>query len=305
VKPIVIFALLATSIFSHYAPPPPAANLDPVPDFNQICAEAGTRSNACFVSTLDALDYARRAEGLGPLYLPRNWRSLTGAEQVFVITNLERIARSEQPIPGLTRSLNQVAYEAAVHHTDPVLMGSFPHGPAVSIWAESPGPLASDYDWMYFDGFNGPLRTPNLACQTPKASGCWGHRNNILAEWSTHLMADLPEPWYLVAGAAEVPVPATPHLSPISETMESDAMIVTAVWQPPHYVYTWRQAVKEGAGSRTRGWNPAATDRMAIVPLEALARIRTHAVIGLSAAVAGLMVWFGRRPRRRRRPFAS
>ncbi len=112
-------------LLQHYAPPPPSANLAPVPNFTQICADAGIQSAACLVTTLDPIDYAHKQEGLGIIYLPKNWRTLTPAEQLFVITNLERTARGERPIPGLTASLGRVAQAGAIHHTgsclDPVI----------------------------------------------------------------------------------------------------------------------------------------------------------------------------------------
>ncbi|NMP24897.1 hypothetical protein [Sulfobacillus harzensis] len=293
------FAFLASLLLTQYAPPPPTSNLSPRPNFNRTCAEWGLQSHACLVDTVRALDNARRKEGIGPIYLPRNWTNLTPADQIFVITNLERIARSEHPLPGLTASLNRVAKRGAARGTDPILRS--PAGPALSIWAEGVGPLASDYGWMYDDGWNGPLRrTPNLACTSATATGCWGHRDNILAEWSRRLLAGRPGTWYLIAGAAQVPT-ITRTVLPIdrSITEDSDAMIVTAVEQPPHYVYTWAQAVAEGAGSAAKGWNPAAVPR----PLEEAGTwIRTHArdvlvgviVVGLLALTATRQ---GRRPR--------
>ena len=38
-------------------------------------------------------------------------------------------------------------------------------------------PLAAMYGWMYYDGPGGY----NLDCTATKTSGCWGHRDAILA----------------------------------------------------------------------------------------------------------------------------
>ena len=38
-------------------------------------------------------------------------------------------------------------------------------------------PLAAMYGWMYYDGPGGY----NLDCTSPSDSGCWGHRDAILA----------------------------------------------------------------------------------------------------------------------------
>lgn len=39
-------------------------------------------------------------------------------------------------------------------------------------------PLAAMYGWMYYDGPGGF----NLDCTSSDSSGCWGHRDNILAD---------------------------------------------------------------------------------------------------------------------------
>lgn len=285
-----------------YAPSPPAANLAPQPNFNQTCADTGNGSHGCFVATLSALDFARRREGLGPLYLPRNWLQLTPQEQLLVITNLERTARGEPPIAGLTAGLNDVAATGAVHQTDPTMVGAV--APTVSIWARAEGPLASDYGWMYEDGWSGPLqRTPNLACTSATAPGCWGHRANILAEWHRRLLSDHPGPWYLAAGAAQTVVPiSSANLTLVPQTALSDAMIVTAYSQPPTYRYTWQQAVAEGAGNPKTGWNPVASGGLAFL-WEFWAWVRGHAAdtIAAGAVVIAAMYLNIRRRRRLRR----
>jgi hypothetical protein len=293
----VILALLASQILEHYAPPPPSANLAPFPNFTQTCLDAGIQSKACLVTTLDAIDYAHKQEGLGIIYLPRNWQSLTPAEQLFVITNLERTARGERPIPGLTASLDQIAETGAAQHTDPVL-SPFAIAPVASIWAESEGPLASDYEWMYNDGFNGVSDTPNLACQSPTAPGCWGHRNNILAEWSRRLLANMPGAWYLAAGAAQTPANTVATLFPTTESQASDAMIVTAENQPPQYIYTWTQAVAEGAGNPKTGWNPS-ENWIETLLLEVGAWIRIHALDLFALFTALYFLLFRQRKRRK------
>ncbi len=251
------------------------------------------------MATMDAIDYAHKQEGLGIIYLPRNWRSLTPAEQLFVITNLERTARGERPIPGLTPSLDQVAQTGAAQRTDPVLP-PFAMAPMASIWAESEGPLASDYEWMYNDGFNGVLDTPNLACPSPTAPGCWGHRNNILAEWSRRLLANVPGTWYLVAGAAQISTDTVASLFPATESQTSDAMIVTAENRPPQYIYTWAQAVAEGAGNPTTGWNPSG-NWIETLPLEVGAWIRIHVLVLFALVIALYLLLFRRRTRRKLR----
>lgn len=278
----MLTALLASLTLYSYAPPAPRANLAPNPNYNQICADVGVSAPACAEAALEALDTAHAHENLGPLMLPHNWSSLTAAEQIFVITNLERVARGETPITGLTAPLNAVAEAGAVQRTDPRLPGL--SAPFVSIWAEDPGPLASDYGWMYQDGYGGPGNTPNLACTSTAATGCWGHRDNILAEWSRRLLAGHPGSWYLAAGAAQTIVPGGLG----SGTTLSDAMIVTAATTPPTYAYTWAQAVAEGAGE-PGGLKtiPGTIDGLSTIAT-VTAWLRTHAfplAIVISAAI--------------------
>jgi len=123
---------------------------------------------------LAGINACRAAEGIGPLVLPRNWGSLTPAQQGFVVMNLERVNRGLPPIVGLSGPLNALASAGASAGTDP----SFPSGGASGggIWAGSYSVLGADYLWMYVDGPGGN----NLDCTSSNSSGCWGHRDIIL-----------------------------------------------------------------------------------------------------------------------------
>lgn len=232
------------------APPSPTHNLAPQPNFYQTCYSHGNASTACQVSAATALDYARKTEGLGPLILPKNWQSLTPGDQLFVLTNLERVARGETAIQGRVASLNQAALVGAQGQKDPYVQASQSLPAWGSNWADDTNPLGSFYAWMYDDGWGGPglQNTSNLACTSATSSGCWGHRRNILMHWM-HL------PWttgtvYLGEGTAQVPATA-PYAMYLSDTM------VTAVTTtPPSYTFTWAQALQAGANNPATGWNP-------------------------------------------------
>ena len=131
----------------------------------------------CVQSVLQAIDTAHASEGIAPVTLPTNWFSLTTAEQLFTITDLERVALGETPYVGLVSALNADAQAGANANSDPAwpaVSGVVWYG---SIWAGGfPGALASTFMWMYDDGYGGP----NIDCTTPSSSGCWGHRDNIL-----------------------------------------------------------------------------------------------------------------------------
>ena len=48
-------------------------------------------------------------------------------------------------------------------------------------WASGFTTLGADFGWMYADGWGGDLAaTPNLACTSPRAAGCWAHRDELL-----------------------------------------------------------------------------------------------------------------------------
>ncbi|CAB1127725.1 exported protein of unknown function [Candidatus Hydrogenisulfobacillus filiaventi] len=230
--------------------PDPAANLAPDPDFWPVCEQDGWNSTGCTAATTAAIDHARAAEGLGPLVLPRNWAALDPVQQLFVLANLERVARGLTPVPGLSATLDQAAQAGAAAGTDPQGPGQLSQGQTVeawaSNWAQAPTPLIADYYWMYDDGYGGPGNTFNIDCTSPGADGCWGHRNNILTRWS-QVMAGYG-PYRLAMGAGAATLPAGPSFTQLF-----------AVATPPHpaYVYTWAQALAAGAAS-PQGWDPVA-----------------------------------------------
>lgn len=115
-------------------------------------------------------------EQLAPLTLPTNWSTLTGAEQMFVWTNLERTSRGEVAITNLVNTYDAAVQTGLTNDADPSLSGL--PGNAGSIWAGAfTTELGAMYGWLYDDGFGGE----NGDCTTPTSPGCWGHRDNILA----------------------------------------------------------------------------------------------------------------------------
>ena len=73
----------------------------------------------------------RQTEGLGPMSLPSNYPSLTPAEQLFVLTDLERVDRGLAPIEGLSTTLNAYAQAGANGHRWRQLLGPPGHHPRV------------------------------------------------------------------------------------------------------------------------------------------------------------------------------
>ncbi|MDA8207531.1 MAG: hypothetical protein M0Z92_00890 [Actinomycetota bacterium] len=176
-------SVLALSGMGHAALPPASltsveltlpANVWPNPDFAPACSTGSTPQ--CLAQELQATDNARFMEGVGPIALPSNYDSLTPAEQVFVVINLERIGRGLAPIPGTTADFNSAAYAGAAASTDPMPTNA---DGFTSNWAGSNGyldALMASYFWMYVDGPGGY----NLDCTPGYTSGCWGHREDEL-----------------------------------------------------------------------------------------------------------------------------
>ncbi len=187
----------------------PSANLAPSPDFTSsgTCTSVGdawqcanpcvsaqltfpvfTNSSSCAGYVLQALDAARRAEKVAPMVLPSNWSRLTAPEQLFVLADLERVARGLPPYLGLNRALDREAQRAARLDEDPTLAAGFAAGTDASgvyglggAWSTGFSTLVADYFWMYSDGWGGSrATTSNLACTSAGAPGCWAHRDELL-----------------------------------------------------------------------------------------------------------------------------
>ena len=137
-------------------------------------------SPGCIDSVLHNINYTRALESLGPLVLPSNYASDSVAVQQLIITDEERGDRGISEYSGLDATLNAAAQAGALASTDPALPSGF-QGPGGSIFAQDYTPLGVDYAWMYDDGYGGT----NLDCAAPGDSGCWGHRDNILGDWTT------------------------------------------------------------------------------------------------------------------------
>jgi hypothetical protein len=101
---------------------------------------------------------------------------------------------------------------------------------AASNWAGDVNALGADYDWMYNDGHSTHGYTSNQDCGSASASGCWGHRENILATYG-----GLP---LLVAGVAE---------EQQKDYQSTAELMVGATGHNPDYTYTWREALHSNA----------------------------------------------------------
>jgi hypothetical protein len=212
-------------------------NVRPKPDFFEFCGTHSPNNPHCIALELAAIRHARKIQHFAtrPLVLPHNYRTLSFARQTFVLTDLERVDRGLRPFSVLTAALNARAFAGARSGGDPTVGDSQMRQLGLqswqSLWAEDLGPLATDYDWMYDDGFTsyGPRVTD---CHYHHDTGCWDHRDAILARYRGRT---------LLAGAATT----ERYAGSIAEVLsESNSRPLGRI------AFTWRAAVRAGADHR-------------------------------------------------------
>lgn len=225
------------------------------PTYYDACYIEGSQSKACGTAILNQMNTVNKSEGAEKVVLPPDYYQLTPAEQVFVITNLNRLAFGLPAIPAMNADANAYALgntsSGALGNTDPSVPGALSTGQSVVAWdgnwAEDINVLSSDFNWMYNDG----LGSFNIDCTTTKTSGCWGHRDNILENWDTLLTNAGWTSINLAAGAAEVAINGM-------ESITYDA-IATTTPAPPSF--TWDTILASYAAAGLEPVVPFTTSR--------------------------------------------
>jgi hypothetical protein len=219
------------------APANPAANM---PIRTPASCSAPT-SPTCENAVVAALDAARTTLGLGPYTLPADFDSLPAANQLFVLSNLDRVAYGLPVISGLSPALSNAAAAGVSSDADPNPSAIVPPDAGWSSnWAGgfANAPLAY-YEWMYDDG----LGSPNLDCRSATDSGCWGHRQDVLAFAAAAAL--------VMGAAAGVDTHGQPGY----------ALTIVATWQASTswttLNYTWSQALADIGGAFSPGANSA------------------------------------------------
>ena len=196
----------------------------------------------CVKDELAATNRAQSAEGLGPATLPRTFARLSAPEQLLVLVDIERVSRGEVPVVGVSARLNQFAQLGAANRQDPELPSPTDYpgatGGFTANWAGALSALDANYVWMYGDGWAG-AQTDNYDCTSPSASGCWGHRDNILTNGSR--LPCLVSTCALVMGGGFVNAGGGDGFSSYAE------LIVQVSGAPTGLYYTWARAVAQGA----------------------------------------------------------
>jgi hypothetical protein len=159
----------------------PYVNISPAAGYSGPCGSVAQPNPSC-PPGLVTLDGDRAVEGVGPMILPDNYSSLTPQEQLFVLTDLERVDRGIPPIEGLAAGLDGLAQAGANGHTNPTFP---PYGTNFASSYSSEGSLiVSDILWMYDDGYGGA----NEACTALGAPGCWLHRQIMLDQYPSPVL---------------------------------------------------------------------------------------------------------------------
>jgi len=136
----------------------------------QACGASST-GQACQSAGLADLNAARATEGVGPMQLPADFGTLTVAQQLLVLSNLERVDRGLVPVIGLSGPLDQDALTGAQSDADPQPT-QFNGNTWAANWEGGYGsPLEADFVWMHDDGYG----SPNGDCNAPSDLECRGH----------------------------------------------------------------------------------------------------------------------------------
>jgi hypothetical protein len=209
-------------------------NIAPNPDFVATCQPTDDTVN-CITQEFEAIDNAQTQEGLQPTPIDITaFTQLSPAEQMFVLTDLERVIRGLPPVMALTTQLDSVAEEGAVKMTDPTLLGWQLTGGKGAIawdsnWAGGLNTVGSDYFWLYSDG-----EGYNIDCTPTNQSGCWQHEENILAPISGNCGDPQALPQMVMgAGAA-----TTSEYGP----SEAEIIVQECGGLPSDTVFTWSEA---------------------------------------------------------------
>jgi uncharacterized membrane protein YgcG len=229
----IVAALLFSGAFAAPAMAYGPAGSDPSSNFNvgslPLACQTDPTGSACVDAAVSYLDQARASLGQPAYVLPADFDSLSPVQQVFILTNSDRLLYGLAPIPGLTAALSQDAAAGVRADNDPQPSDSNAWG-WTSNWAGGYENIVLAYEaWMYDDGPG----SDNLDCTSTDSTGCWGHRQDILWQFGTG--------GTLAMGAAAGTDPSnTPGYAMLLEQ--------SGPGSHPSYTYTWAQAVADGAG---------------------------------------------------------
>lgn len=229
--------LLATIASAGWAGKDPAHNY-PLGALPAACTSAPLGAK-CVNAGVYYLDKARAKVGLGPYKLPADFPSLPPVRQMFILTNLDRLAYHLPPMTGLTVKLNIDALKGVRQAFDPSPSDTSHLRAWTANWATGYANAPMAYEaWMWDDG----LGSSNADCTSSDQSSCWAHRHCLLWRFgSGHVLA---------MGAAAGFGPTR---------LRAYTTLLVGGERPGYtakYAYTWRKAVADGAGRNSYDPSP-------------------------------------------------
>ncbi len=166
---------------------PPLYNVQPT--FGRICTVNGNQSPACNAAALTDIEHGLRIEGAQKIVLPPGFSRYAVTKQTFILLNLVRMAFGLPPVETMNAAVDATAMVGAQEQTDaPVPRTKRLRTGQQIEWAygswigNTNNALAAMFIWVFDDGPG----SNNLACQVGHPQqmwGCWGHRENVLANW--------------------------------------------------------------------------------------------------------------------------
>jgi len=146
-----------------------------------------TDSRACTSYVQTAVNDAREGEDIVPMNIPSNWVSLSPAEQLFVVINLERVGRGYPPYLGMNADLDaRVIAQAKSGKPAETRVPGFkeviePKGTPSPWISHTFSAMEADFFLMYADGWSGSLTSQsNKQCTSATGKYCWFSRDVIL-----------------------------------------------------------------------------------------------------------------------------
>ena len=232
--PVSLLALACVaSALADWGGKDPARNT-PIGALPSSCRSAPAGAQ-CINAGVYYLDKARSRAGLPPYALPANFASLSPTRQLFILVNLDRIQYGLPPFPGMTAKLNHDAFVSGVwvaddpHPSNTTGLNTWWPGWAGAFYN---APMAYE-GWVWDDG----LGSNNPRCTPTDHSRCWGHRHSVL--------------WRFPAGSVLAMGLAAGRDSHHHRGYAYLFVGGNAGSYRPAYTYTWKQAVKDGAGTNT------------------------------------------------------
>jgi hypothetical protein len=232
--------VLTMSASANWGGTDPTKNY-PLPGKLPLACATAPAGTECINAGIYYLDQARKSVGLGAYELPNDFPTLTPPEQMFILTNLDRVEYGLPPISGLTAALSRDALAGVKAGKDPHVSDQSEEHEDVDNYGVGYDNVPMVYEvWLWADGAG----SQNDVCRVYHRD-CWVHRHNVLWKFTpTDILA--------MGAAAAIGKDAEPGYAQINfGGWPADA---SDPGYTPTYTYTWDEAVADGA--TTNAYDP-------------------------------------------------